>query len=49
MVIDGSATVQANGEGRPMARYGVVFLQQGDQLVLTTEAKPVTLLRCYFR
>ena len=49
VLVEGSATVQANGERRPLARYGVVFLQQGDRLVLTTAPEPVTLLRCYSR
>ena len=47
VLVDGSATVQANSERRPLARYGVVFLQQGDEFLLNTEAEQVTLLRCY--
>ena len=47
VLLAGSATVQANGNRCPLARYGVVFLQHGDQFVLTTDADRVTLLRCY--
>ena len=47
MVVNGSATVQANEESHPLARYGVVFLRHGDRLVLRTEGEPVALLRCY--
>ena len=28
-------------------RHGVIFLQHGDQFLLSTKAEPVTLLRCY--
>ena len=47
VVVDGSATIQAHGQPHPLARYGVLFLQHGDRFLLTTEAVPVTLLRCY--
>ena len=47
VVLTGSAAVQANGDRHPLARHGVVFLQHGDQFLLSTEAEPVTLLRCY--
>ena len=35
------------GDRHARSRYGVVFLQHGDQFLLTIEAEPVTLLRCY--
>ena len=47
VVVNGSATVQANGEPHPLARHGVLFLRHGERLVLRTEGEPVALLRCY--
>ena len=47
VLLAGSAAVQANGDRHPLARHGVIFLQHGDQFVLSTKAEPVTLLRCY--
>ena len=47
VLLAGSAVVQANGDRHALSRYGVVFLQHGDQFLLTTETEPVTLLRCY--
>ena len=47
VLIAGAATVQADGDRHPLAQFAVVFLQHGDQLLLTTDTNPVTLLRCY--
>ena len=47
VVVDGSATIRANGQPHLLARYGVLFLQQGDRLVLRIEGEPLALLRCY--
>ena len=47
VVVDGSATIQANGQPHPLARYGVLFVRQGDRFELRTEGEPVALLRCY--
>ena len=47
VLVAGLATVQTNGARHWLKRYGVVFLQHGDQFVLTTDADRITLLRCY--
>ena len=47
VLLTGSATVHTNGDHHPLARYGVLFLQQGDRLALHTEGDPTALLRCY--
>ena len=47
VVVDGSATVQADGDRHALSRHGVLFLRQGDCFMLRTERKPVALLRCY--
>ena len=36
VLVTGSAAVRTNGNRHPLARYSVVFLQHGDQLLLTT-------------
>ena len=48
-MVDGSASApaQAKGQPQPLARNGVLFLRQGDRFALTTQAEPVTLLRCF--